>query len=103
MSIELPVATRHRRDMTEKLLKATINPNTHTHTSIKSLNSSWFVDVQQILWKYGFDELEQYLDNPMGKQKCQKLKLAVDRANDKYWTNEIGSLVSLYKNLSYLN
>ena len=27
MSIELPVATRHRRDMTEKLLKATLNPN----------------------------------------------------------------------------
>ena len=32
VSIELPVATRHRRDMTEKLLKATFNPNTHTHT-----------------------------------------------------------------------
>ena len=31
VSIELPVATRHRRDMTEKLLKATLNPNTHTH------------------------------------------------------------------------
>ena len=32
MSIELPVATRHRRDMTEKLLKAMLNPNTQTHT-----------------------------------------------------------------------
>ena len=32
VSIELPVTTRHRRDMTEKLLKATLNPNTHTHT-----------------------------------------------------------------------
>ena len=32
VSIELPVATRHRRDMTEKLLKATLNPNSHTHT-----------------------------------------------------------------------
>ena len=32
MSTELPVATRHRRDMTEKLLKATLNQNTHTHT-----------------------------------------------------------------------
>ena len=32
MSIELPVATRHRRDMIEKLLKATLNPNSHTHT-----------------------------------------------------------------------
>ena len=27
VSIERPVATRHRRDMTEKLLKATLNPN----------------------------------------------------------------------------
>ena len=27
MSIELPVTTRHCRDMTEKLLKATLNPN----------------------------------------------------------------------------
>ena len=27
VSIELLVATRHRRDMTEKLLKATLNPN----------------------------------------------------------------------------
>ena len=27
LSIELPVATRHRRDMTEKLLKAMLNPN----------------------------------------------------------------------------
>ena len=32
MSTELPVATRHRRDMTGELLKATLNPNTHTHT-----------------------------------------------------------------------
>ena len=32
VSIELPVATKHRRDMTEKMLKATLNTNTHTHT-----------------------------------------------------------------------
>ena len=31
VSIELPVATRHRPDMTEKLLKAMLNLNTHTH------------------------------------------------------------------------
>ena len=34
MSTELPVATRHRRDMTEKLLKATLNPNSHTHSQL---------------------------------------------------------------------
>ena len=28
--IEIPVATRHRRDMTGKLLKAALNQNTHT-------------------------------------------------------------------------
>ena len=38
VSIELPVATRHRRDMTEKLLKATLNPNSHTHTQNLNLN-----------------------------------------------------------------
>ena len=27
MSIELPVTSRHRRDMTERLLKATLSPN----------------------------------------------------------------------------
>ena len=32
VSIELPVTTRHCRDMTEKLLKAMLNLNTHTHT-----------------------------------------------------------------------
>ena len=31
VSIELPATTRHRSDMTEKLLKAMLNPNTHTH------------------------------------------------------------------------
>ena len=31
VSIELPITTRHSRDMTEKLLKAMFNPNTHTH------------------------------------------------------------------------
>ena len=29
--IGFKVAFRHRRDMTEKLLKATLNPKTHTH------------------------------------------------------------------------
>ena len=29
MSIVLPAATRHSRDMTEKLLKAKLNPYTH--------------------------------------------------------------------------
>ena len=31
VSIELPVATRHCRDMTKKLLKATLNPNKQQH------------------------------------------------------------------------
>ena len=30
VSTELPVATRHRHDITEKLLKATLNLNSHT-------------------------------------------------------------------------
>ena len=44
MSIELPVATRHRRDMTEKLLKATLNPNTHTNNIVDKLYQVWLVE-----------------------------------------------------------
>ena len=44
VSIELPVATRHRRDMTEKLLKATLNPNTHT-LSTNLEESTWIAVV----------------------------------------------------------
>ena len=46
MSTELPVATRHRRDMTEKLLKATSNPKyTHTHLKITSIS---FVQINNV-------------------------------------------------------
>ena len=47
MSIELPVATRYRRDMTEKLLKATFNPNTHTHpgSSCEKMTGSNVINV----------------------------------------------------------
>ena len=34
VSIELPVTTRHRHDMTEKLLKVTLNPNNNKNSSI---------------------------------------------------------------------
>ena len=34
MGIELPVATRHRFDMIEKLLKATLNQNKHQYSGI---------------------------------------------------------------------
>ena len=42
VSTELPDATRHRRDMTETLLKATLNPNWEvaddiTHQELSSL------------------------------------------------------------------
>ena len=42
VSIELLVATRHPRDMTEKLLKATLNLNTHTYLM------NWLADINQI-------------------------------------------------------
>ena len=41
MSIELPVATRLRRDMTEKLLKATLNPNTHIYQCVCKILSKY--------------------------------------------------------------
>ena len=38
VSIELPVATRHRLDMTEKLLKATLNPIKQQHKGCAHYN-----------------------------------------------------------------
>ena len=43
VSTELPVATRHRRDMTEKLLKAMLNPNTHTYTQKNYVPNFWTI------------------------------------------------------------
>ena len=40
MSIELPVTTKHRRDMTEKLLKATLNPNKQQQQPLDRRDSS---------------------------------------------------------------
>ena len=40
VSIELLVATRHLRDMTEKMLKATLNPIKHTHTRLNIPNAT---------------------------------------------------------------
>ena len=34
VSTEFPVTTGHRCDMTERLLKATLNPELHTHTRV---------------------------------------------------------------------
>ena len=41
LSIEIPVAIRHRRDMTEKLLKATLNLN-------KQTNKQYFLYINSI-------------------------------------------------------
>ena len=46
VSIELPVATRHRRDMTDKLLKAMLNPNKQQHLSSLQRNTD---DLMQFI------------------------------------------------------
>ena len=73
MSIELPVATRHRRDMTEKLLKATLNPNTHTHTlytvKLRTLDKVFLIILK--LDQYCFTIEEQF-------QKMQTKRQTVD-------------------------
>ena len=50
-SIELPVATRHRRDLTEKLLKAMFNQNTHTHTLANKSRSLRLWQFAIKIWK----------------------------------------------------
>ena len=57
MSIELLVATRHRRDMTEELLKATLNPNKQQQPSIRL--------IPCCLTKLRHDEADCYLIAPM--------------------------------------
>ena len=37
LSIEVPASTRHRRDITEKLLKVTLNQNKQTQLSVRFL------------------------------------------------------------------
>ena len=44
MSIELPVATINRRDMTEKMLKATLNPNKQRDSQPFGLSVKVFLD-----------------------------------------------------------
>ena len=52
VSTELPVSTRHRRDMTEKLLKATLNPNTHTHNPCLRFSGIPFSDYLHAIMLY---------------------------------------------------
>ena len=53
VSIELPAATRHRRDMTEKMLKATLNPNKHTHTHTHKEIYVWIIINIIFFWQGG--------------------------------------------------
>ena len=45
VSIELPVATRHRRDMTEKLLKATLNSNKQQQHSFYPFSLDFILEL----------------------------------------------------------
>ena len=47
VSIELPFETRRRRDMTEKLLKATLNPNKQQQQRFLRMKSK----MQQNVWQ----------------------------------------------------
>ena len=44
MSIELPASSRHRRDMTERFLKATLSSNqTNSHATFKGTWYAWYI------------------------------------------------------------
>ena len=49
VSIELPVATRHRRDMTENLLKATLNPNKQQQQTLRNASCSFVHSSASVL------------------------------------------------------
>ena len=75
MSIELPAATRHLRDMTEKLLKATLNPNKQTTTASIGNENMQQMETQKNTTGKAI-KAERYVALLMrnkGKTKCQKM------------------------------
>ena len=61
LSIEHPVATRHRRDMTAKLLKATLNPNKQQQHSPRWQFNSTHLYTRISVSSAGFDGTNVYL------------------------------------------
>ncbi|KAH3709507.1 hypothetical protein DPMN_068970 [Dreissena polymorpha] len=68
--------------------------------SFKSVDSSsWFIQVQHIIWKYDLGTVADSADNTPTKGKW---KTRVLRAVHSYWSDQIDSLTPLYSTLFFL-
>ena len=69
--------------------------------SIKAMNSnSWFIDVENILYKYDLANAYFYLEQPLKKEKWNKL---IKERISKEWIKKITLTIPLYHGLRYLN
>ncbi|CAC5396291.1 unnamed protein product [Mytilus coruscus] len=75
--------------------------STEKQLARKSLDSnSWFIEIKKILTKYNMDEINNYLDTPMKKEKWIPL---INRTIQKHWSDSITRIVPYYKGLQHLN
>ena len=75
VSIELPVTSRHRRDMTERLLKATLSPN--------QTNNQKTATCSQIRVKFGAENIHilnvQCIVTLLAQQTCRAVQEVVSQ------------------------
>ena len=69
--------------------------------SIKAMDSnSWFIDVENILYKYDLANAYFYMEQPSKKEKWNKL---IKERISKEWIKKITLTIPLYHGLRYLN
>ena len=63
-------------------------------------SSSWYVITKKLLYKYGFSDIFQFLDNPPSKYEWKKL---IQKKTDSYWVQRITHDCTFYSSLIHLN
>ncbi|CAG2240370.1 unnamed protein product [Mytilus edulis] len=74
-------------------------PNVTSSSHLDS-SSSWYVITKKLLYKYGFSDIFQFLDNPPSKYEWKKL---VQKKMDSYWIQRITHDCRFYSSLIHLN
>ncbi|CAG2193085.1 unnamed protein product [Mytilus edulis] len=83
-----------------ELLEAIKAINTGKSEDIFDSSSSWYVITKKLLYKYGFSDIFQFLDNPPSKYEWKKL---VQKKMDSYWIQRITHDCRFYSSLTHLN
>jgi hypothetical protein len=63
-------------------------------------SNSWFIDVENILYKYDLANAYFYMEQPSKKEKWNKL---IKERISKEWIKKITLTIPLYHGLRYLN